>query len=324
MDPLSDVLSLLKPRGYMFRGLDAGGQWSLRFPEGEGMKCYALLSGECWLSVDGVPDDLRLEAGDCVLLTSGRAFRFASDMALPPVDAEAFVSSAREGGVAVLNGGGGCFGIGGYFDFAGHHAQMLFGMLPPVVHIRKEADKAALRWCLERLMLELREPLPGGSLIAAHLSHMLLVQALRLHMAEGSRGGVGWLFALADTQIYAAISAMHADPARRWTLRALAEIAGMSRSIFAPRFKARAGSSAMEYLTRWRMLLAGDRLANSRDPISIVAPSLGYESESAFSTAFKRIMGCSPRRYGAREFRAGSQPGERGAPAVFHSRAGPR
>jgi AraC-like DNA-binding protein len=211
----------------------------------------------------------------------------------------------------VLNGGGDCFGIGGYFDFADDHADMLIGMLPPIVHIRKEADKAALRWRLERLMLELREPQPGGALVAAHLSHMLLVQALRLHMEEGARGGVGWLFALADRPVNAAISAMHADPARRWTLRALAETAGMSRSVFALRFKAKVGSSAMDYLTRWRMLLAGDRLANSREPISVVAPSLGYESESAFSTAFKRVMGCSPRRYVAQAFRAAIQPGAR-------------
>jgi AraC-like DNA-binding protein len=126
---------------------------------------------------------------------------------------------------------------------------------------------------------------------------MMLVQALRLHLAEGLRGGVGWLFALADKQIGAAISALHDDPARRWTVQALAKRAGMSRSTFAVKFKQTVGSSPLEYLTRWRMLLAGDRLTNSSEPISVIAPSLGYESESAFSTAFKRVMGCSPRQY---------------------------
>jgi len=90
---------------------------------------------------------------------------------------------------------------------------------------------------------------------------------------------------------------MHADPAHRWTLEALAERACMSRSIFAQRFKEKVGETPMEYLTRWRMLLAADRLENSVDPISTIAFSLGYESESAFSTAFKRVMGCSPRQY---------------------------
>ena len=86
-------------------------------------------------------------------------------------------------------------------------------MLPPIVHIRKESDKAALRWSVERMMQELRERQPGGFLVIQHLAHMMLVQALRLHLAEGSKGGVGWLFALADKQMGAAINAMHADPA---------------------------------------------------------------------------------------------------------------
>ena len=127
---------------------------------------------------------------------------------------------------------------------------------------------------------------------------MLLVQALRAHLAEGANGAVGWLFALADKPVAAAITALHANPAQRWTLEALAKRAGMSRSTFALRFKSSVGSSPMDYLTRWRMLLAGDRLTNSSDPISVISPSLGYESESAFSTAFKRVMGCSPRRFG--------------------------
>jgi AraC-like DNA-binding protein len=102
---------------------------------------------------------------------------------------------------------------------------------------------------------------------------------------------------------------MHDDPAHRWTLQKLAERAGMSRSIFVLKFKQTVGSSPMEYLTRWRMLLAGDRLTNSGDPISIIAPSLGYKSESAFSKAFKRAMGCSPRQYS--RGRSSAPPGQK-------------
>jgi AraC-like DNA-binding protein len=97
---------------------------------------------------------------------------------------------------------------------------------------------------------------------------------------------------------------MHADPARRWTLNALASHAGMSRSSFALKFKQTVGQAPMEYLTRWRMLLAGDRLAHSDEPIAAIALSLGYESESAFSTAFKRVMGRAPRQYGRAEVEA--------------------
>jgi AraC-like DNA-binding protein len=144
---------------------------------------------------------------------------------------------------------------------------------------------------------ELREPRPGGSLIVQQLATMMLVQTLRLHLADGSKDAVGWMFALADKRLGAAIGAVHADPARRWTLQALAERAGMSRSTCALKFKQKVGRSAMEYVTQWRMRLAADRLANARDPVSVIALSLGYESESAFSVAFKRTMGRSPRQF---------------------------
>jgi AraC-like DNA-binding protein len=297
MDPLSDVLSLLKPRSYVSGGFDAGGKWSIQFPRHEGIKCYAVVSGQCWLSVEGVPDAVRLKTGDCFLLPHGRPFRLASDLTLTPVDAATIYSRRRDGAIASWNGGGDCLILGGHFVFSGCHAGILLGALPPIAHIRRDSDKAALRWSLDRMRQELGERQPGGFLIAQHLAHMMLVQALRLHLAEGPSGGVGWLFALANKQMSAAISAMHEDPARGWTLHELAACAGMSRSTFALKFKETVGASPLEYLTRWRMLLAGDRLANSSDPISVIALSLGYESESAFSTAFKRVMGCSPRQY---------------------------
>ncbi|HVJ55152.1 MAG TPA: AraC family transcriptional regulator [Aliidongia sp.] len=301
MDPLSDVLSLLKPRSYMFGGFEAGGDWSIHFGQHAGIKCYAVASGQCWLSVEGVAEAVLVKTGDCFLLPRGLPFRVASDLALPSVDARSFFPVPSNGGIASLNGGGDFSIVGGHFVLGGDHAGILLGMLPPIAHIRKEADKAALRWSMERMRQELRERQPGGFLVAQHLAYMMLVQALRLHLTEGLDGGVGWLFALADKQIGAAIGATHADPAQRWTLQNLAERAGMSRSSFALRFKETVGTPPLEYLTRWRMLLAGDRLTNSRDSVAVIALALGYESESAFSTAFKRVMGCSPRQYGSRD-----------------------
>jgi AraC-like DNA-binding protein len=151
---------------------------------------------------------------------------------------------------------------------------------------------------------ELREQQPGAFLVAEHLAQMMLVQALRLHLTDSASDGVGWLFALADKQIGAAIAAMHAEPERPWTLQEIAHHIGMSRTNFAVKFKKTVGLSPIDYLTRWRMLLAGDRLANSQQSIAAIASSLGYESESAFGTAFKRVMGCSPRQYG----RSGNRP----------------
>ncbi|WP_340117244.1 AraC family transcriptional regulator [Pelagibius sp. 7325] len=301
MDPLSEVLSLLKPRSYVSSGFDAGGDWSLHFPlRSDVIKCYAVMSGGCWLAVDGIDDPVRLEADDCFVLPSGRPFRLASDLALTPQDSRTAFPPAEPGGTVTLNGGGGVLLVGSRFAVAGSHAGMLLRMLPPIVHIGKETEQAALRWSVERMREELREGQPGGFLIAQHLAHMMLVQALRLYIAEGPNGTTGWFAALADRQICSAIAALHAEPAKRWTLQELASHVGMSRSAFSQRFKAVAGETPMDYLTRWRMLLAGNRLETTGEPISVIAPSLGYESESAFSTAFKRVMGCAPRQYGLR------------------------
>ena len=297
MDPLSEVLSLFKLRTYMAGGFDWAGEWSIQFGRYDGIKCYALVAGQCWLAVEGVPDAVRLETGDCFLLPRGLPFRLASDINLPPVDADTLFTTPLNGGIMRWNGDGECLGVGGYFAFTGSHAQILLGELPPIVHIRSESDKAELRWSLERMRQELREQRPGTYLVVQQLATTMLVQALRLHLTESSSGRAGWLFALVDNQMKAAITSMHDDPARHWTLQQLAERSGMSRSIFALKFKATVGTSPIEYLTRWRMLLAGQRLTSSADPTSGIALALGYESESAFSKAFRRVMGCSPRQY---------------------------
>jgi AraC-like DNA-binding protein len=306
MDALSDVLALLKPISYAFRGLDAGKHWALRFPAGPGIKCYMVYSGACWLRFDGTDKPMHLRAGDCVLLAQAEAFRLDSDPDIPSLDAEGFFSQVPVGEFAVVDGGGSCSGIGGYFDFAGRHAERLLGELPQVLHFTSEAEKAILRGSIERLMRELREPAPGSALIAEHVAQTLLVEALRLHLVQAAATGPGWLLALADSRMNAALSAMHSHPGHRWTLESLAQESGMSRSSFAARFKAKVGMSALEYLTQWRMLVAADRLGNGRDTISVVAPALGYESESAFGAAFKRVMGCAPRKY-VRELRIGGQ-----------------
>jgi AraC-like DNA-binding protein len=297
MDPLSDVLALLRPRTYSSGGFDAGGEWSIQFPRYEGIKCYAVVSGQCWLLVEDIPDPVRLRKGDCILLPTERSFRVASDLTLTPVDVKTLLSLPLNGRIASCNGGGDCFIVGGHFTLSGDHAGILLGMLPAIVHLRTERDRAELRWSLDRMNQELRAQRPGGLLVAQHLAHMMLIQAIRLHLESGFPDGVGWLFALADKQLSAAMQAMHGDPARHWTLQMLAERAGMSRTIFASRFKETVGTPVMEYLSRWRMLLAGDKLRNSHASVAAIALELGYESESAFSKAFRREMGCSPRQF---------------------------
>lgn len=300
MDPLSQVLSLLKPRSYAAGGYRVGGDIAIQWPKHPGIKCYALLSGRCYLSVEGVPEPVLLHAGDCFLLPRGLPFRLATDLSLQPIDFHVLLAAKQAGTPLCYDPDGENYIVGGHFAFTGGHAEILLQSLPPIVHIRRESDREALRWSLDRMREEVHNPQPGSSLIAQQIAYMMLVQALRLHLAEASRGSVGWLFALADKQMSAALACMHDDPGHPWTLQSLAERIGMSRSIFAQRFKATVGTTPMEYLTRWRMLLAGERLQTSGDSIAAIASSLTYESESAFGKAFKRVMGCSPRQYSRR------------------------
>lgn len=295
-DPLSDVLAFLKPRTYVAGGFNLGGNWCVQFEAHEGIKCFAVTFGRCWLAVEGDEKPLFLEAGDCVLLPNGRRFKMARDLTFRPTHITALSESDWRGGIATLEDGGDTIILGGHFAFSGDHTKMLLGAMPSVLRLRDEGEKTGLRWSLERMRQELTHRRPGSVVVVESLAHLLLVQALRLYLASGN-GRSGWLFALADPKIAPAVHAIHADPGFDWTLARLADKAGMSRSKFALRFKSIAGQAPIDYLLRWRMLLACERLARRNETISVIALSLGYQSDSAFSTAFRRVIGCPPGQY---------------------------
>ena len=235
-----------------------------------------------------------LHQGDCFILPRGRPFQIASDLSLPPEDWRRYFLGAKEGALVKLNQDSGVTVLGGHFALAGPQAEILIGMLPPIVLVRGEAERETLRWAFERMRQELTDLKPGGILIAQQLATMIFIQALRLYLNENK--GTGWLFALSDHRVGAAIKAIHREPSRRWTVETLAREAGMSRASFAARFRQLVGESPIEYLTHWRMLLAGRSLEQG-EPIGMIAHVLGYESESAFRTAFKRETGSTPRHH---------------------------
>jgi AraC-like DNA-binding protein len=300
MDPLSEILALIKPDVYVSGGFAVREDTAICFPSHQGIKCYAMLAGHCWLVVEGVADPVLVHAGDCFLLPHGLPFQLTTDLSLEPVLYTVAFARLGRGGEVLDTSEGRCYIAGGHFPFAGVAAEMILRSLPSIVHIRRESDKAAMRWSLERMRAELSQPQPGTSLIAQHLAYTMLIQALRLHLTDAESTGPGWLAALADKQMSLAIVSMHGAPGYGWTLQSLAEKVGMSRSVFALRFRETVGVTPMEYLTRWRMLLAADRLKNSSDGLAAIAQLLGYESESAFGKAFRRVMGCSPRQYARR------------------------
>lgn len=297
MDPLSQIVSTLKPKHLRAVGLEAGGAWSLAFGPYEGIKFNAVMRGDCWLSMDGLAAPLRISAGDCFLLTQGTPFRLATHLEAPSTDAASILGPLRGGATARLNEGNDFLLFGSRFILDGEHARFLLNSLPPLVHIRASDHDETLAWALQRLQRELGEERAGGTLAVEHLAHLMLIEVLRRYVANGAPDTMGWLRALSDGRISRALSLMHEQPARRWTLTDLAGKIGMSRTSFAVRFKACVGLPPLEYLTRWRMVLASDHLVSSGTSVATVASALGYESESAFGAAFKRVMGCSPRKY---------------------------
>jgi AraC-like DNA-binding protein len=311
-DPLSDVLRLLEARSVVTGGFSAGGAWALRFPAPAWIKFSAIVTGSCWLRIDGQRRAVTLAEGDVFLYAGKRGFVVGND-------AKARVRDYRdvfgEGGRFVDVGGTDCVVLAGQVLLHPAMGSFFLESVPDLVHVRAtQAEAAGLRWIVERIVVERRSSLPGSGVATAQLAQLLFIQALRAHVASGGAMPAGWLRAIGDERLAAALRRMHDEPARSWTLSALAKAAGMSRTSFAVRFKEVAGVAPLGYLAEWRMRLAQKVLRDEETPVRRIAESLGYSSESAFSNAFKRVTGAAPRTYReeARRQRAGDpSPPER-------------
>jgi AraC-like DNA-binding protein len=156
-----------------------------------------------------------------------------------------------------------------------------------------------MRWILDRMVEESQGDQPGSGLATSQLAHLLFVHVLRAHLAANGPMKAGWLRVATDPRLAPALRMMHASPEKPWRLEQLARAAAMSRTIFASHFKAVAGVAPLAYLAQWRMRLAQRALRRGDVPVAVLARELGYASESAFSHAFKRIVGVSPSRYAA-------------------------
>ena len=294
-DPLSDVLGAVGVQARCSVRLQAGGDWAIRFRPPE-LKFNAVRRGGCWLIPEGGAPR-RLEAGDCFVVVR-RDFVLASDPALPAVNATDIFGAADS---RTRYGEGTDVDIlGGSVALLDPSAADLVDLLPPsLVIAANEPGAAPVTWMLDQLEHEWRSDLPGGQAAANDLLRLMFTHVLRIHLARDGTGQLGWLAGLKDPPVAAALRAIHADPARAWRLPELAAIAGLSRSGFAERFRGRVGQTPIDYATRWRMLLAGRRLAKGDETVSTVAASMGFLSDSAFGVAFRRVLGVSPGRYRA-------------------------
>ncbi|HEY8461126.1 MAG TPA: AraC family transcriptional regulator, partial [Blastocatellia bacterium] len=192
--------------------------------------------------------------------------------------------------------------IGGAFFFENHESHPLLKVLPPFLHFSATSDKGGknskvVDWFDTTLNLIATEAIsrrPGADPILTRLSDILFIQAVRAYASAVSVAGPNWFAAAADPQIGAAIANIHRAPQTQWTVERLADLAGMSRSAFASRFSGLVGEPPLRYLSRWRMHKAVEMLREGRLTTSEIASLVGYESEAAFSKAFKKWSGQGP------------------------------
>ncbi|MGO7869120.1 AraC family transcriptional regulator [Rhizobium leguminosarum] len=295
IDPLSDVFSLLDIESARCTRFEVGGKWAFRFPAKPALKFVAVLRGACSIVLPDEPPFV-LVAGDTFLLANAPAYVIANDLDREPEDGIAFF--AWEHSNIARHGGDETALIGGSFVIGGGNARLLLDALPPFIHI-PASDRAAaiLSATLATLDGELEAGQMGSTLMTRRMGDILLVQALRAYVGRKGAAETGWIGALTNPQIGAAISLIHNSPGHRWTVEALATRIGMSRSAFAQRFKELVGTAPLDYVTRWRMHRAREALRREDVSVAGLAAALGYSSESAFGNAFKRVFGRAPKRY---------------------------
>nr|BFE30283.1 AraC family transcriptional regulator [Actinomadura rugatobispora] len=296
-DPIVDVLRLLRTKAVVPARVHAASPWAVRFDPYSHVKLGVVLEGECWMALDGC-EPVLLHKGDFFLLNDPPSYTLTSTLDVGPGQATAFWESENDGEVRIgAESDEDTYVCCIDFVFEEANASVLFDVLPPIVLVRVGDPRGALLANLSALTVaEMESAGVGRSLVLEHLAQLILVHMLRVHADETERP-VGWLGALVEDGIGAALRAMHADVSRRWTLDELAAISHMSRSAFAAAFKAKVGTAPLTYLIEWRMSLARDALRNDTRSISELAAATGYESESAFSTAFRRVVGASPRYF---------------------------
>ncbi|MCB1500002.1 MAG: AraC family transcriptional regulator [Bauldia sp.] len=292
-DPLSEIVTLLRPRTVFTKGITGAGRWAVRYRHFGHPSFCAVVKGGCRLALDG-HDAVTLGEGDFVLLPTTPGFVMSGFEPAVPVLIDPDVAPVSSGELrhGRSDGDPDVRLIGGYFVFDSPDAAFLVSMLPPLLHLRG-IDRLSTLVGLVRA--ESDGDGPGRDLILARLVEVLVIEAIR--SAEGDYAPQGLLRGLADARLAVAIRAMHDDPARAWTVGELARAAALSRSGFFHRFTREVGLAPMAYLQSWRMALAKDLLRPGEIAIEEVAERVGYSSSSTFSTAFGRHVGMPPGRF---------------------------
>ncbi|WP_428429026.1 AraC family transcriptional regulator [Pararhizobium sp.] len=291
MDPFSDIISLLRPHAVFSKPITGKGEWGVRYPAYGAPGFAIVLSGQCWLAVEK-DDPVLLARSDFVLLPASPAFDMLSRPGARCVAGQPSATDIRHGDP---DGEPDFRMLGGSFRLNPVNAPLLVALLPKIIRISAaNGSTGRLAVVIDLIMEECAASRPGRDMILERLLEVLLMECLRWPGAAATTLPTGLLAGMQDAALARALNAMHAEISAGWTVADLAKLAGMSRSAFAARFSAVIGCAPMEYLARWRMTLAKDTLSRGGTSLDRLAEDIGYESASAFSTAFRRRVGCPP------------------------------
>jgi len=300
MDALSYMLQMVRLRTSIYTTVQLRVPWGIGIPRSEAAVFHEVLAGRCWMWIGDArkaDSPIELAAGDVVVVPHGHAHNFCdrlgspiemlapmtADTLPPPPDLEDDPKATQI--------------ICGLLWFDDRSANPLVSMLPPLIQLRAAAQGKPASWLaplLQVVALESRAARLGSDAVLARLSDVFVVQAIRAHLAELPLSERGWLRALADARLGAALQLIHQHPEAHWTVAQLARRVGLSRSSFAARFSELVGEPPLAYATRWRMHYAQRLLRASSDGVARIAERVGYKAEPAFSRAFKRFVGLAP------------------------------
>ena len=293
---LDDVLRHVEMAGIFYCASELSEPWGLEVPAMDSLWFHVITSGRCTVSVPDV-EPVSLGPGDLLLVPHGQGHtawgsepaRLAPVLDLPhEYETDTYAVLKHGGGGAVTSI------VCGSVRFDHPAARHLIAALPPLIHIEAAHVGRAdwLRATLDLLAEETRSVRPGSDAVVSRLCDVLVLQAIRSWIDRDPAARSGWLGAIRDDGIGAAIAAVHRDPGECWTVGSLAALATMSRSAFAARFTDLVGEPPMQYVTRWRMYRADDLLRRGAT-VAAAGHAVGYESEAAFSRAYARVMGIS-------------------------------
>lgn len=306
MDVLTDVVESVRMTSAVHGRWEFSAPWGLAMDARPAHACFYLITrGTAWIDIHGSNRPLHVAGSDFVLVTKGQGHAVKDSATTPAVPAACILGKSltrqqcQPGGVFEYGSGGARTTlVSGSFEFADAD-NPLVAALPPVIHVA--GDQAPpLQWLeasLQLMSAEMAAGQLGAETVVRRLADILLVHAIRAHLAQGGDGVGGWLRALLDPQISQALAVIHQETAKPWTVESLASHVAMSRSAFAERFSTLVGAPPLTYVTRWRMHRACRLLATGHMRVNEIAARVGYDTESAFHKAFKRNVGVTPSMY---------------------------